>query len=105
MKNKEENISIDRKNYLRKIFIKKSIVLLTQIIIVIAIIATWEILANNNIIDSFITSQPSRIVDTLLNLSSNGLLEHIGVTCIETIIGFISGTLLGIIVAICLLVV
>lgn len=102
MKNKEENISIDRKNYLRKIFIKKSIVLLTQIIIVIAIIATWEILANNNIIDSFITSQPSRIVDTLLNLSSNGLLEHIGVTCIETIIGFISGTLLGIIVAICL---
>ena len=56
MKNKEENISIDRKNYLRKIFIKKSIVLLTQIIIVIAIIATWEILANNNIIDSFITS-------------------------------------------------
>lgn len=37
-----------------------------------------------------------------MNLSQNGLLEHIGVTCFETIIGFLSGTILGIIVAIIL---
>ena len=36
--------------------------------IVIAFIAVWEILARRGIIDSFIASQPSRIVKTFMNL-------------------------------------
>ena len=43
------------------------------------------------IIDSFIMSQPSRIVNTFVDMLSNGLMRHIGVTCLETLIGF-SGT-------------
>ena len=75
---------------------------MTQITIVIGFIILWEVLANIGIIDSFITSQPSRILNTFMNLSQNDLLEHLGVTCLETIIGFISGTILGIIIAILL---
>ena len=65
----KKNISEDRKKYLRKIKINKIAVLSTQIIIVIAFIVLWEVLANIGIIDSFIASQPSRIVKTFFNLS------------------------------------
>ena len=47
-------------------------------------------------------SQPSRIFDTLINLSSNNLLTHIAVTTYETLIGFFLGTALGTIIAIIL---
>lgn len=97
-----KEISKDRKKYLRKIARNKMIVLITQIAIIIGFIALWEVLANMGVIDSFIASQPSRIVKTFMNLSSNGLLEHLGVTCFETMVGFLSGAILGIIIAIVL---
>ena len=99
---REKNISEDRKKYLGKIKKEKISVILTQILIVVIFIVGWEILANKGIIDSFITSQPSRILDTFLNLSSNGLLEHLGVTLTETLIGFILGVVLGVFIAILL---
>lgn len=62
----------------------------------------WELLANANIIDSFITSQPSRIFKTLIDLSSNDLVKHMQVTIYETIVGFGLGTILGVAIAIIL---
>ena len=94
--------SIERKQYLRKRTITKVCVLTTQITIVILFIALWEFLANKGIIDSFITSQPSRMLKTFMNLSQNGLLKHLGVTCYETIVGFLSGAFLGVVIAIIL---
>lgn len=88
------NISEDRKKYLRKNKINKLVVIITQIGILLIFIVLWEVLANKNIIDSFIMSQPSRIVKTFMNLSSNGLLKHLGVTCFETLIGFSLGAML-----------
>ena len=82
-------ISSERKIYLSKIKRKKYLVLLTQILIVVLFLALWEFLAQRKIIDSFIMSQPSRILDTFLNLSSNDLLTHIWVTTYETIVGFL----------------
>ena len=101
MKNKEI-ISCERKKYLRKIKIRKVEILTTQIFIVIAFIAVWEILARRGIIDSFIASEPSRIVTTFMNLSSNNLLEHLRITCEETLIGFGLGSIAGVIIAIIL---
>lgn len=95
-------ISKDRKKYLRKIWIKKVSISLTQIGIVIAFIALWEISANKGIIDSFITSKPSRILQTLMNLSENKLLMHLRVTCEETLMGFFLGVAMGIVTAIIL---
>ena len=99
---REKNISDDRKKYLRKIRTNKILVLLTQLSILILFIVLWEVLANKKMIDSFITSQPSKILDTFLNLSSNGLLKHLGVTLTETLIGFTSGVVLGVLIAILL---
>lgn len=99
---REKNISEDRKKYLRKNKKGKITVAITQLLILVIFLIGWEILANQGVIDSFITSQPSRILNTFLNLSSNGLLGHLGITLLETLIGFISGVVLGVIIAICL---
>lgn len=81
-------ISTDRKRYLRRIRMNKIAIIITQISIVAFFIILWEVLANLKIIDSFITSQPSRILDTFIHLSSNDLLKHLGVTFYETIVRF-----------------
>lgn len=98
----KKNNSEERKKYLKKIRLTKILTLFTQITIAVAFIALWEILANKGVIDSFITSQPSRMLKTFMNLSKNGLLKHLGVTCYETIVGFLSGAMLGVIIAIIL---
>ena len=95
-------VSIERKQYLRRIKRKKILILLTQIMILFAFLALWEFLAYKEIIDSFIMSQPSRIFNTFINLTSNDLLTHIWVTMYETIVGFLIGTILGILIAIIL---
>lgn len=102
MKSKERLISIDRKLYLKGLRKKKSVVLFFQIFILISFLTIWEFTATNGIIDEFITSKPSRILDTFMNLTSNDLLKHIAVTTHETLIGFLIGTTLGIIIAIIL---
>ena len=90
-----EIISEDRKKYLKTIKIDKTRILVTQITLIIVIIVAWEVLARMGKIDSFITSQPSRIVETFLNLTSNDLLEHTKITLYETLIGFLLGTVMG----------
>ena len=98
----DEKISNERKIYMKKQKKNKIAIICTQISIVFFLIVLWEILARCGIIDSFIMSSPSRIWNTIMNLSENNLMEHIGVTCLETVIGFILGTLLGIFVSIML---
>ena len=98
----KKNMSNERKQYLKNIKKKKYLVLFTQILILVIFLGLWEILANKNIIDGFITSQPSRIFNTLINLSSNDLSKHIGVTVYETLFGFMLGAIMGILIAIIL---
>lgn len=96
------SISKERKQYLKKQKTNKIAVFFTQIGVLVGLLALWEYLANIGVMDSFITSSPSRIWNTFMNLSSNELLEHVKVTCFETIVGFLSGTILGFFVAILL---
>lgn len=98
----KKDLSLDRQKYLRKILIRKLSVIATQIGILMIFIVLWEVLANKEIIDSFITSKPSEILKTFINLSSNDLWRHVRVTCMETLVGFLLGTLLGILIAIVL---
>lgn len=98
----DKNISEDRRKYLRKIKFSKIAVIVTQILVLIAFIAIWEILAQTKIINSFITSSPSRILETFMNMQENNLMMHIWVTVYETLVGFVIGTILGLIIAILL---
>lgn len=99
----EINASQEHQEFLRRVRREKVRVRLTQFIILFIALALWEILANARIIDPFITSQPSRVLKTILQLYKEGVLfQHIGVTCLETIIGFVLGTFLGTVIAILL---
>ena len=95
-------ISEERKQYLKKIKRNKIAILITQISIIVAFIAIWEIAAKLGAIDSFITSKPSQIIKTFINLSNNDLLEHLKITLTETFAGFTLGTFMGVIIAIIL---
>lgn len=99
--NSTQAISPEHAKYLKKLEQEKKMVRATQLLILVMVFALWELAAQWGIIDPFITSQPSRIVATIGNLYQQGVLfHHIGITCIETIIGFILGTVLGVLIAI-----
>ena len=95
-------MSEERKKYLKKKRLNKILVLGSQILILVVFLGLWEILANKGIIDSFITSSPSRIITTFKNFSSNNLFMHIRVTVYETLLGFGIGIIVGVIIAIIL---
>ena len=98
----DSSVSKERKKYLNNKKKEKVIVILSQIIILITFLILWEFLAKYEFIDSFITSKPSEIIKTFINLTRTTLIIHVGVTLYETIIGFMLGTILGIVIAIIL---
>lgn len=71
-----------------------------QILIVFIFIFLWEYGTRKELIDSFITSSPTEIINTIINLvKENNLFNHIAITIMETFISFILGTIIGIIIA------
>ncbi len=68
--------------------------------LLIGLLMLWELAARLNWIDAFLVSQPSRIVETLLNTSKNGLITHIGVTLYETLSGFFLGVIFGLAISV-----
>ena len=95
--------SKEYKRYLTKLKRYKILIILSQILILIALIVIWQLLADFNLINTFITSSPKNILATIINLyQTNNLFNHIWVTLYETIISFLIGTILGIIIAIIL---
>ena len=96
-------MSENYKKYKQKEKIYNYIIHLSRILILILFIIIWQILADNNIINTFITSSPKEILKTIISLyQKNNLFPHIFITTYETIISFIIGTTLGIIIAIIL---
>ena len=89
------------KNYLRKIKRDNLLVLLSQIFILIFLIWLWQYSSDKGYINTFISSSPKNVINTIVDLyNSNNLFIHIWVTFYETIISFLLGTILGIIIAI-----
>jgi len=87
-------------DYLKRYRTKKILVVLTQITILVGFILGWELLSKYEIISSFFFSSPSKIVETIGELYSNGeLFYHAKITLGETLIGFSIATLIGFVVA------
>lgn len=95
--------STEYKKYLAKLKRDKILIILTQIFILIFLIILWQLLADLKLINTFITSSPKDITETIINLyQTNNLFNHIWVTTYETILSFLLGTILGIIIAVIL---
>ena len=92
--------SEEHKTFLKKRKKKKIFIHSCQILIIILFIIIWQILANYNLINTFITSSPKDIITTIINLhNTNNLYNHIGITIYETLISFSLGILIGLVVA------
>lgn len=96
-----KNISKEHEEYLISLKKRNRYILFTQISILILGLCIWEIAAHYKWIDTFLTSNPSNIWKLFINyLKQGSLFHHVGISVFETIVGFIGGTLLGMIVAI-----
>lgn len=102
-----EYIMIDEKKehqiYIKKVNKRKELITITRLLILVAFFALWEISGRLGWIDPFLTSTPSRMWKSMVQVYNEGtLFRHIGITCYETIVGFLSGTLLGALIAVLL---
>lgn len=70
--------------------------------LLVALVLAWEGAARLGWLDSFIFSQPSRILRTYRSLAGGELLYHLGVTVQETLAGFLLGASVGVLLAILL---
>ena len=92
--------SKENRDYLKKIKKKKTIIIFFQVLIVLLFLWVWQIIADYNLINTFLSSSPKGIIDTLINLyKTNNLFNHIYITVYETLISLVIGTIIGLIVS------
>ena len=86
--------------YLRNLTRHNRFIIAMQLAILVSFILLWEGAARLGLINTFIFSSPSRMAATLLRLNAEGkLFCHIGVTLLETVLGFTVGTAAGTLIA------
>ena len=101
MKNK--NYSKEHVRFLQRRKRNLAIVWIMRIGVLALLLGLWELVTALNWVDPFIMSSPSRIANTLADLSSDGsLYYHIGVTLWETLAGFAIAVVLGFAIALAL---
>lgn len=72
----------------------------SRLLLAILLIVIWEVLARYKIINTFITSSPSNVVNTIVSLyNDNNLFNNIWTTIYETLISFGLGTAIGTLLA------
>ncbi|MCD8308747.1 MAG: ABC transporter permease [Clostridia bacterium] len=97
------NFSAQHALYLKKIKRNRILVHTAQLGILVILFGLWELFAYLEIIDPFITSSPSRVVSAIVSLAKAGtLFYHIGITLMETLIGFAVAVVLGYMIAVLL---
>jgi NitT/TauT family transport system permease protein len=80
---------------------RKRAIRLFQIALLAGLFILWELSAALEWNDAFLISSPSRMAETFAALWRSGdLWKHIGTSCLETVVGFTAGTILGTAIAI-----
>lgn len=86
--------------FLRALRLRQIWVIVVQFAVLVAFLGLWQFAASQRIIDPFITSQPTAIVQKFLELVGDGsLAAHVAITVFETLLGFALGTIVGIVIA------
>jgi NitT/TauT family transport system permease protein len=86
--------------FLRDLRMRRSWVIGVQFLVLAAFLGLWQFAASFRLIDPFITSQPTAVAQKLVELAQDGSLGyHVAITVMETLIGFVLGTIVGIVIA------
>lgn len=95
-----DSISESHKQYLKNCKRSKNLVISLRIMFAVIFIGGWELLTRLGIIDSFIFSSPSGIIECFIELAKSGtIFRHMGITIAETLICFCIVIGLGITIA------
>ena len=82
-------LSTGHRHYLRHYHFHRLLVILFRIFLLTGFLFLWEFCASHQIIDSFIFSSPSKIMNVLLlMISDHSIFLHLGVTLYETFVSF-----------------
>lgn len=93
-------MSKEHKDYLKEIKKNKIIIIFFRIFIIVSFLLLWEISSKYNIVNSFLTSSPTKVFNTIINLiKTNDIYSHISVTIYETLISFILTSIISFIIA------
>lgn len=96
-------VSSAQRAYVTAYITKMKRVRLAQILILVIFLGVWEVATRFGIIDPFVFSSPSRVIECIYTMALDGsLFRHIGITLLETFISFALVILLGLIIAIIL---
>ena len=93
---KANNYSKEHMLYLRGVHKKNILINIARFALLFALLGLWELSAQLEWVNPFITSSPSRIAKTIADLYKNGtLFYHVGTTLWETLAGFAIAVILG----------
>ncbi|WP_110114201.1 ABC transporter permease [Bacillus sp. CGMCC 1.16541] len=98
--NQKATISSLHQQYKNSLKKEQRVILMLQTLIFISFFSLWEIASTYQWIDPLIFSSPSKIWTLFITkLADGSLLPHITFTLFETVLGFILGTLAGVLLA------
>lgn len=100
-RNVKPELSAAQSDYLKQCRKEKHQVRFWQWLILILLLICWELGARSGIINAFVFSSPSRIIQTILKMAEDGSLwYHTGITLLETFVSFflilLSGTAMAV---------
>lgn len=96
-------MTYEHKLFLKKLKRNRLIIIFSQISLLIIFLIFWEVLSRFNIINSFLFSSPSKVINTLVELyQDNNLFNHILRTTYEVIISFLLCGIISFILALTL---
>lgn len=103
MNKKFNDFSLEHKTYLKKLKRDNYIILGGRILLLVLLIAFWELLTKLNVLDAFMYSSPSRMIKMLVQLFKEGnLFKHTLITLYETVLAFTISMAVGSVIAIIL---
>ncbi len=96
MKHQSQTYSEEHLLFLKKRRGRLALIWILRLGLLALLFGIWELVTSLGLVDSFITSSPSRMLATIGGLYEDGtLFYHIGTTLWETLAGFAISTVLG----------
>lgn len=92
---KKKTYSVEHQRYLNRQNRSVALVRLCQVAILVAFVGLWQILADEGVVDAFITSSPSRVWQTFITLTKGDVWRHVWTTLYETVLSFLLSFAIG----------
>lgn len=89
--------SLTQQEYVAKQLQRQKMILAARALLLVSFLALWEISAETGLINDFIFSSPSRMIECFYSMLLDGsILLHTGITIVETLVSFFLVLLIGV---------